>query len=173
MSYQNFVLKKQHERGAVEDFLREYNRIKNASFSVKEVAENKDLPDVLVEDNAGNRLWIEVTTAYYCEEHAKITWDVVRGKATMAGMIGGGFDQALLRSINELICEKSEKRYNVSEAVLLLIAGCPPLTLKRDVDVILPEICVPEDNPFCEIWLGLGLPESISCPGGYYVFRLS
>ena len=110
------------------EFLLDYGQEKGSDFDV--LASGKPpQPDVICRDvRSGEQIGIEVTIAYYDEQHAKAVWQAARGKEA------GGYPLSrpdhvenlrVLKAVNELIKGKSKKTYQFAGRLLLLAVTYP------------------------------------------------
>jgi len=165
-------LKKRHERAAGDRFIEAYNRRYRTRFILREQRES---PDLVYETRRGKLLGLEVATAYYDEEEAKMRWSLARGQD--GGPWGGRPDESLTQFINRVLADKCAKSYSFPGSCVLVIDACPRLTDEREIrGTVLPAISVPPVVPYGEIYLGVDLPISLAKPSGhegqYRIWRL-
>jgi hypothetical protein len=109
---------------------------------------------------------LEITTAYYDDRHAKAVWRIARGEVTARRIqdISSNGDesvflevyvpeQKILDFINNCIRIKCEKSYGIP-TILLIRIPCLPLTADRELQhEVIPNLKVPNQNPFREVYL--------------------
>ncbi len=138
------------------EFLLDYNREKGSAFKV--LASGKPpQPDVLCQDaRTGEEIGIEVTIAYYDEQHAKTVWQAARGKAA------GGYPLSrpdsvenlrVLQRVNEGMKGKSKKKYEFVGRLLLLVVTYPTRLYLTWMKKHLSVLRVPTMHPFHEIYV--------------------
>ena len=153
----NEQLKAQTEQAAGDRFIEEYNKENNSQFVFKKKGER---PALVYSDNS-NIIGVEVTIAYYNENDAKGSWDIARGKTSSnsSGLLVNP-DEQLAQHINKDIKAKCTKHYDFPYPIILLVATRPALTQDEQdfQDNVLPHIKLPDDIPYCEIYLYLSLP---------------
>lgn len=166
------ALKKGHEKAVGQSFIDKYNSRIGSSYRL---VTSDERPDLIFEDPIRRRLGVEVTTIYYDNNDAKITWDIVRGNSSRGtyGLVNP--DEALLTFTNEGIekkCKDFATGIKHNMPCFLVCHGSPPLTDAADINrKVLPGIRIPQSVLFAEIWLALVLPDSGS-PGGYRIWRV-
>jgi hypothetical protein len=116
---------------------------------------------------------IEIVTAYYTEEEAKITAEVAAEKPLAldeirVGEVIGGPDDAICDSIQENLNEKCAKKYSGTDETWLCINADATLTEMAAIEECVASLEVPE-NKFARIFVtvhkseaeggGLGLVE--------------
>ncbi len=118
-------------------------------------------PDVLY--GFGEQLiGIEITGAYYCDQHAKTIWTASRPTARAQAIIYKFSitepDKLIRESVEKRIVEKSKKKYQKVNQVWLGIHQEAELSDKTSTDLALKQIRLPKLHPFTRIFLVHRLP---------------
>ena len=166
-------LKKRHERAAGDRFMAAYNRRHRTRFTFRE---QREAPDLAYATRKGRLLGVEVVTAYYNEQDARVRWGRARGQHG-GGWGGVNLDESLPTFINRVLADKCSKSYDFPAPCVLVIDARPPLTDEDDIkQSILPAVEVPAVVPYRAIYLGVDLPVSLAHPsaheGQYRMWRL-
>jgi hypothetical protein len=150
-------LKRQLEWNVATEFLLEYNHATARLFKAARHGTPPE-PDVLCRDTrTGERISIEIGTAYYDDSHAKSVWHSARGKKASPYWISRPDPQEnrrVLRNADKIICRKSRSRYS-STGRLLLVVALEPIRLYL-TEILLKDLKilrVPEIHPFDEIYV--------------------
>lgn len=148
--------KERLEVGVVQNFLLDYNWEKGTAFQVS-ASGNPPQPDVICKDRwTAEQIGVEVTIAYYDEQHAKTVWQAARGKAT-SGYPLSRSDRVenlrVLKAVNELIKGKSKKTYRFAGRLLLLAVTYPSRLYLTQMKRHLSVLQVPTTHPFHEIYI--------------------
>jgi len=162
-------LKEGWEKVITEWFLPMYNWGRGTGFRwARKGDPNAGEPDALYEDEGTReRVWMEITTAYYDDTHAMAEWQKARGKSSEPYMLTKPDrveNQRLLDQVEERLRQKLQKpagHYKVSEPVLLLVfTKSFRLHLGgRSIRERLEALVVPEIHPFQEIYIVSETPE--------------
>ena len=127
-------------------------------------------PDLIYSDGQ-SELGIEITSAYYDSDHAKMQWQLARkipdAPTTWSGM---NFDERLAKNIESKISEKCINDYGPNSVLIVFVRA--DLTFHNELVDLLNGIHLPTSIPFSAIYL-LGLfPVSSDCPSGYQVIPI-
>jgi len=145
-----------HERATGDRFIQTYNNERGCNLIFKEQP-SPPKPDLVYYDEKTNKtIGLEITDAYYDEDDAKGTWDIVRGvKPFSISRILYNPDEQLANAIGCRILEKSRKKYKYCDSIILLVVTRPALTEdEKDFrDNVLPHIRLPNHIPFSAIYL--------------------
>lgn len=107
---------------------------------------------------------IEVVTAYYTEQEAKITAEIAAEKPLApdeirTGEVIGGPDDAICESIQDALYEKCAKKYSGTDETWLCINADAALTEMAVIEECVKDLEVPE-NPFTRIFVTVHKLES-------------
>lgn len=150
-------LKRRLEWNVATEFLLEYNHAIGSSFRATSHGKPPE-PDILCKDSqTGERIGIEIGTAYYDDTHAKSVWDSARGKKASPYWISrpdAQENRRVLRNANKIIRRKSKGRYSATGRLLLVVALEPiRLYFTKIPATDLKTLCVPQGHPFHEIYV--------------------
>jgi hypothetical protein len=99
-----------------------------------------------------NEIFIEVTSAFYDDEHAKFIWKSVRGEADApTRWIGVNPNKRLVDEICSRLIKKAQKRYE--DETLLLIEIPPGITSAEELSELLDKQQFPKNLPFAGIYV--------------------
>jgi hypothetical protein len=139
----------EHERAVGDRFIAEFNRLEGANYVFERRGD--PIPDLIYRDG-DSRIGIEITSCYYNSHDAKVQWQNARGLPDAPWCWSGvDFDQALIADINKRIQVKCGKPYGPD--CFLLVYVNPSLTTYEDMERLMPDINIPQQHPFAEIWL--------------------
>ena len=163
------AVQEQHERWVGELVIEWYNANHGRSFQFYGRADGA--PDL--EYREGDRsLGVEVVTAYYDKEDAKLKWLTARKRPDAPGKWSGvDFDQSLVENINAALVAKCAKSYGPN--CLLAVCVLPDLTHASEMESHLEDIHIPASNPFDAIYLCGQFPASIGTPAELKVWKLA
>jgi len=160
-------LKERWEKAITDWFLPLFNWNRRSLFRVIRSGDSSE-PDVLCEDErTKERLWIEVTTAYYNDDHARTEWEKARGKSSKPYWLTQPDrveNQRLFDQVEERLREKLGKptnHYRVLEPVLLVVFTrsfrlyLGNLLVRRRLEALV----VPDVHPFREVYIVSEAPE--------------
>ena len=137
-------------------FLPWYNLFSKTQFSVLGPGVPPE-PDVLLGDSqGGERIGIEVATAYYGPDHARADWERRRGKTIPDYQItqrDSAMNTQVLEEVGRLLQQKSEKCYTVRGRLLLVVFTFPWRLYLEEVEENLKALPVPASHPFHEIYV--------------------
>lgn len=140
--------KQQHERSIGDRFVTWLNEQSGKHFVF---LRHTDRPDLVFQDG-DDVLKIEVASAYYNSEHARGFWENARRKPSAPHLWEGmEFDDQLIRSVNQLLAEKSLKDY--AKGCVLVIEVEPSISTAEDVEERLGTVDVPEACPFDAVYI--------------------
>ena len=151
------VVQRVHEQAVGDDFIRWYNLQNHSSFSFNRRGDQA--PDLIYHDGRAE-LFVEVADAYYDDLDAKFKWETARGSPNPPiRWEGVDFDNKLIDHINARLEDKCQKSYGRSCFLVLNLS--PYVTAAEEIEAMLPNILVPERNPFEAIYLTGYFPEGI------------
>ena len=170
----------QHERAVGDRFIRTYNEIEGTGYVFSAHADDGEAPDLVYLDR-GRPLWVEVTSAYYDGDDARVQWGNARGDEDApkewsnhdgAVLKNPDPEGQLIRNLNAKLADKCSKRYR--QPCLLVIYVSPGITTGKEFDELAKGIVVPKKHAFEGIYVAgdfgtAGAPDS---PEGYWVWRL-
>jgi hypothetical protein len=153
-------IKKAHER-AVGDELLDSLGIKPASVAHGDPDKNE--PDRLYKIDE-KTVGIEVVTAYYTEVEARIAHEAAEkplaaNEATVGEIIGGP-DDAICKSIQVNLNQKSAKKYSGTDETWLCINVDAAVTEMATIKECVAGLEVPENHPFTKIFVTVRNPEA-------------
>lgn len=157
-------IQERHERAVGQEFIRWYNAQNGTAYAYH--ARGGDPPD-LVYRSCNQEMLLEITTAYYDDEHAKMTGQSVRRLPDRpeSPFEALGADQKLIAFINLILAKKCKKTY--PPGCLLVVSIYPDMTAPVDFLSLMPGIIVPMGHRFVEIYVGGLFPMTTGFPGGY------
>ncbi len=163
-------VQEQHERAVGDAFVNWFNQQNGTEYIYDRRA--ADPPD-LIYRCGDHELRLEITAAYYDPENAAMLWHNARGVPGAPDMWGSKSpDQKLVESINSALAKKCVKAY--PPGCVLLVALYPDLTSAEEFAELTPQISVPPDDPFTEIYVAGMFPASSSgSRGGYHCWKLA
>lgn len=130
-------------------------------------------PDVLYMLDS-QLIGIEITGAYYCNQHAKIIKDgsrpTARDQAIVYKFSVWEPDNLIRESVEKRIMQKARKLYSNVDQVWLGIHQEAELSDKGSTDLAIKEIVLPGRHPFSRIFLMHRLPWNDG--GGYRVVQI-
>ncbi len=155
---------KQVEKASCQKFLEFYNRqlgenIKFIKFGNPNLGKGE--PDCICSDG----LNIEITTAFYDNLDAKISWgtvDLLKNRISKDDYEKKYSDNTrymespnhgLYNSINKIVIEKNKKEYNYDGKLFLLIFSRPAITGERAIEAYIKQYRNFENIFFDEVWL--------------------
>jgi len=155
---------KQVEKASCQKFLEFYNKqigknIKFIKFGNPNLGKGE--PDCICSDG----LNIEITTAFYDNLDAKVSWgtvDLLKNRISKDDYEKKYSDNTrymkspnhgLYNSINKIVIEKNKKEYNYDGKLFLLIFSRPAITGERAIEAYINEYRNFENIFFDEIWL--------------------
>ena len=148
------------ESDTAENFIHWYNQ-KNGRNLTR--SKKQEAPDFIYTDEDGE-IGLEVTTAYYDQRHARATGEIGRKRrrpTTVQEVVNNpegaewisGSEASLTDFINRIIKNKCQKLYG-ENCILLIRVVRPDLTTVHELQhVVIPDLRVPEQNPFKEVYL--------------------
>ncbi len=150
------------EDATAKNFIPWYNQKNGRNLTLRK---KQDTPDFIYADEKGE-VGVEVTTAHYNQDYAKFTMETGRGRRkahtkqeiidnpeVIEGHTVSEPEKSLIGFINNRIMEKCVKTY-VKICVLIIRVPMPALTTDYDFQyVVIPNIELPEHNPFKEVYL--------------------
>ncbi len=127
-------------------------------------------PDLIYEFDS-SELLIEITAAYYDDDHAKFLWKGAK-QLPDAPMSWAGVnpDQNLANAIQRRVEDKSTKRYGKN--VALLIEVPPGVTTAERLERLLKSLQLPSIVPFVGIYAVGRFPMSTDSDGGFRVITI-
>src|SRR5262245_49843987 len=126
----------EHERGTGATFMKWYNNENGTNFTF--VGRADEAPDLVYRDGS-RELGLEIATAYYDNEDAKVAWMGARHVPNAPTEWSGvNFDDSLLENINSEIVDKCGKDYGRN--CVLVLCVIPAITTVADMDERLGEI---------------------------------
>lgn len=127
-------------------------------------------PD-LIYASGNNELYIEVTSAFYDNDHAKFIWKSVRGEPDAPTSWGGiNPNESLVNEIHNCVIKKAKKRYK--NETLLLIEVPPGVTSDEELSNLLDLRQFPDDLPFMGIYVVGEFPIKNNSAGGLRVIPI-
>ena len=155
---------KQVEKASCQKFLEFYNKqlgknIKFIKFGNPNLGKGE--PDCICSDG----LNIEITTAFYDNLDAKVSWGTVdllknriskddyEKKYSNNTRYMKSPNHGLYNSINKIVIEKNKKEYNYDGKLFLLIFSRPAITGERAIEAYIKQYRNFENIFFDEIWL--------------------
>ncbi len=161
-------IQRTHEHAAGDAFVDWYNRENGKQFVYDE--RPREAPDLRYVD-AGDILDVEITNAYYDKRDAEMQWKSARKEPDAPiRWSGTNFDQALVEQINARLTDKCSKDYGRN--CILVVNTLPALTTADEMEKMLPQITIPNKNPFAGIYLTGNFPDSSSSQGGFRCWHL-
>lgn len=116
-------------------------------------------------------LLIEITAAYYDDEHAKFLWKGAKNLPDApSGWSGVNPDKNLANAVQKRIHDKSAKRYGSN--VVLLIKVPPGVTTAERLERLLINTQLPSTVPFIGIYVVGRFPISTDSTGGFRVLPI-
>ena len=169
---------KQVEKASCQKFLEFYNKqlgknIKFIKFGNPNLGKGE--PDCICSDG----LNIEITTAFYDNLDAKVSWgtvDLLKNRISKDDYEKKYSDNTrymkspnhgLYNSINKIVIEKNKKEYNYDGKLFLLIFSRPAITGERSIEAYIRQYRNFENIFFDEIWL------LIYFEGYYKIYQLA
>ena len=169
---------KQVEKASCQKFLEFYNKqlgknIKFIKFGNPNLGKGE--PDCICSDG----LNIEITTAFYDNLDAKVSWgtvDLLKNRISKDDYEKKYSDNTrymkspsygLYNSINKIVIEKNKKEYNYDGKLFLLIFSRPAITGERAIEAYIKQYRNFENIFFDEIWL------LIYFEGYYKIYQLA
>lgn len=146
------TLKKRHERAVGNKFIELYNKREKTNYIFKEQGE---APDLLYEDrSSGQKLGVEIVTAYGDENDAKGAWEIARGKRKDydSGLIIEPELRSLF-SVEECIRKKFVKRPSVNSSCYLVIDVRDPLADEDTGEWLREHLVLPEKFPYARTFI--------------------
>lgn len=129
-----------------------------------------EAPD-LVYASENEKLFMEVTAAYYDGPHAKFLWDGARDtEAEIEPWFGVNPDASLAEEINNRILKKSNIQYGNN--CLLLVVVPPGLTTAEELESLLDTENLSSKSPFIGIYVAGRFPITTDSAGGYRVLQV-
>ncbi len=164
------AIQEHHERAVGDVFIGWYNERMGTSYEYW--ARGTDVVPDLIYKYGSKEVLLEITAAYYDAGHATMLWQNARDlPGAPESWTGKSPDQKLVHSVNLALAKKSGKTY--PSGCVLLVVIYPDLMDAEEFTALIPEICVPEPQPFAEIYVGGPFPASSSgSVGGYSWWRL-
>lgn len=162
-------LKEQFEKAVGDLFISWYNKKMATNFVFDRMGE--DPPDLVYRDES-KELPIEVTSAYYNEEHTILLWKSAR-KAPDAPKEWEAInpDRSLVADISHALQKKSENSYEKN--YVLVISIHPSLTSSKEMNSLIEEISIPQIIPFTAVYLAGNFPHSSDgSQPGYHCWKL-
>jgi len=148
--------KQRVEREAVSAFLVLYNHVSRSDFRIIRKGVPPE-PDTICKDRKnGERIRIEVTTAYNEDAYAKAVWEKARGKKTKSYYFTrpDRLENArILTEVRRIIEKKTKKRYATPGRLLLVVLAFSQRFCVQDVRRELDILRIPKLHPFDEIYL--------------------
>lgn len=132
-------------------------------------------PDLLFQFGE-RRIGIEIATAYYDDNQARVEWQMARGalKPDSNGIVRLGFwespDELIDARVQAELNDKCSKKYSGVDAAWLCIEQHAPLSDVAETCARASRMRVPSSHPFERIYLGLHAPAGDG--GGFRVFPL-
>ena len=161
-------LKEKSERAVGESFIEWLNSEKGTKYRFKTRPDRA--PDLIYASDS-NELFIEVTTAFYDDEHAKFIWKGVRGEADAPNRwVGVNPNKSLVDEIYNRLIKKAGKRYG--NETLLLIEVPPGVTSAEELSELLDKQQFPKDLPFSGIYVVGNFPIKKDSIGGFSVIPI-
>ncbi len=150
-------LKRRLEWNVAKEFLLEYNQATDSLFKAVKHGVPPE-PDILCRDSrTGERIGIEIGTAYYDDTHAKSVWASARGNKASPYWLSqpdAQENQRVLRNASKIIHRKSKGKYSPRGRLLLVVALEPiRLYLTRISPTDIKILHVPGTHPFDEIYV--------------------
>ena len=150
------------ERATARNFIQWYNQESSRNFTL---LKKQETPDFIYSDKNG-KLELEVTTAHYNQDHARITAGIGREiyKLHTIQEINNnpeGVDRLsinepekiLANFINTLLVRKCKKPYSENCILIIRIPDASMTTKYEFLHEVIPSIKLPKQNPFKEIYL--------------------
>ena len=109
-------------------------------------------PDVLL-GLGGQNIGVEVATAYYSQDEARLEWQHARGKKECASSSIWEPDRKICESIQREINDKCKKQYQGGDEVWLCIDADAPLGDQQSMDACIDHLCTPKGHNFNRIYL--------------------
>lgn len=145
-------MKERVERGTGDNFINWYNVQQKSQM--KYVGKPGQAPDLIYSDGK-NTIILEVTTAWYGQEHADFTMRHIRNVPNTADSFTffGNMESALAENINATIADKCLKDYGENCSLVVRI-GSDALTTPWEMnEEVIPRITIPKKNPFASIYV--------------------
>ena len=116
-------------------------------------------------------MYLEVTSAFYDNEHAKFIWKGVRGEPDAPnGWTGINPNESLVNAIRNCITKKAQKRYE--NETLLLIEVPPGVTSAEELTNLVDMQQFPDNLPFLGIYVVGEFPIKKGSTGGFRVIPI-
>ena len=129
-----------------------------------------EAPDLVYAFNS-RELLLEITAAYYDDDHAKFLWKGAKNAPDAPkGWSGVNPDKNLANAIHLRIGDKSTKRYGRN--VVLLIEVPPGVTTAERLERLLTTLQLPQIVPFVGIFVVGRFPISTDSTGGFRVITV-
>jgi len=146
-------VKRRAERGVAESFLLAYNSVTRSAYIIDADGE---APDFICRDpESGDRLGLEIATAYYDEQTAKGLWEMIRGRSDRASGSVINPEATLADRLNQRLREKWKKDYG-PRCVLALHADAELTSAAEFDETVLPSLEMPaEESPFEAVYVRL------------------
>lgn len=142
------------EHQIAEGFLPIYNTMTGRAFRVCRSGRPPE-PDIMCKDErTGEQIGIEVTIAYYDEDHATAEWETARGKEIAGYQLPRPDWQENVRVLDRVVAnirQKARKEYQLSGRLLLVVLTYSWRLYLREVEKQLTTLRIPLRSPFSEI----------------------
>lgn len=163
------ALQEQRERSVGDQFASWLSGMTGHECTFKRRGTPKHEPDLLYEFRH-QELGVEVTSAYYGDDHAAFLWKGLRAEADAPTTWSGvNPNVALADAVLKSVAQKSVKPY--AENALLLIDIPPGVTSAEELEGLLAVRSLPH-SPFSGIYLVGRFPLTTTSAGGYRVLAL-
>ncbi|MDV6343268.1 hypothetical protein R2Q26_01640 [Nitrosomonas sp. Is37] len=162
-------IQKEFERGIGDRFIEWWFNIETGENYY--FAGRADRAPDLIYSSRGSEIQIEVTAAYYDNEHAAFLWKGARGAPDApADWSGINAHKSLAEAISKRIVEKSQNRYGPN--TVLLIQVPPGVTTSEELASLLSKKILPSQVPFVGVYVVGRFPTTLYSAGGYRVIPL-
>lgn len=155
-------MNKDSEKSICREFINSSNVIPPYNTNSSLIEDDREAPDFFLQDSKGNKIGLEVTSAYHNQELAKGYWKSVQyakeGIDSYQDVVMSNPDKMLIPSIKNIIEKKCKKDYG--QQCILIIHVVDPVWSDRKLKQILEISKSLKRNPFSVIYIGVVVPHS-------------
>jgi len=156
------TIKKDFERNICREFMNSSNVIPPCNTTYSLIEDDREAPDFFLQDSNGNKIGLEITSAYHNQELAKGYWKSVQyakeGSDSYQDVVMSNPDKMLIPFIKNRIEDKCKKDYG--QHCILIIHVEEPVWSDRKLKQIREIPKSLERNPFPVIYICVVVPHS-------------
>ncbi len=149
------INKKDFEKSICREFVNGRNVIPPCKTTYTLIDEDREAPDFFLQDSKGNKIGLEITSAYHDQELAKGYWKSIQyakeGIDSYQDVVMSNPDKMLIRFTKNIIENKCKKDYG--QQCILIIYVEEPVWSDRKLKQIREIPKSLERNPFFEIYV--------------------